>query len=148
MIKIKPYEFTDRYPFEKLIKTSFMNKKIEPPDSQKIIETIGFFKTFPQCGTIYMIYYKNIPIGYSIVLNLWRLNNAKISYEIDELYIDRSYQKYNPEINLVEYLIKQEKVHSIEVRVDKLKSGTIKIFKLLQFDRNSNPVFIKLLQGE
>lgn len=148
MIKIKPYEFSDRYVFEKLIKAGYESKNMDPPDSQKIIETVGFFKTFPQCGRIYLIYYKNNPVGYAIVLNLWRIANGKISYEIDELYIDKSHRKYNPEVNLIEYLIKQEKVYSIEVKIDNLKSSTRKIFNLLKFNKISSPLYVKLLQGE
>jgi hypothetical protein len=148
MIKIKPYEFTDRFVFEKLVKASYQSKNIEPPDSETIVESIGFFKTFPQCGAIYLIYYKNNPIGYSVVLNLWKIGKGKISYEIDELYIDRNYTKYNPEVNLIEYLYKKEKVYSIEIKIDKLKASTKKIFNLLKFDKIASPLYIKLLQGE
>ncbi|MCK4799029.1 MAG: hypothetical protein KAT05_16770 [Spirochaetes bacterium] len=148
MIKIRPYKHTDRYQFEKMIKAFYQENKFDPPDNQKILDTIGFFTAFPQCGKIYLILFNNNPIGYSIILNQWKLQYGKVSYRIDELYISDNYRKHKPEINLVEYLIKQEGIHSIEIKLDKLKSSSRKIFRFFKFNRDFSPFFRKILDGE
>ena len=107
MIKVRPYEHTDRYQLEKLVKIRYQENKIPRPNNQKILDTISFFTSFPQCGKIYLILFNNNPIGYSIILNQWRLQYGKVSFIIDELYISDNYKKDKPEINLIEYLIKQ-----------------------------------------
>lgn len=143
MVKIRNYQHTDRYQFEKMILANYQEKKGKPPETQKIIDTIGFFTSFPQCGNIYLIFYDKTPIGYCIVLNQWKLQYGKIAFKIDELYINKNYKKYKPEIKLIENLIKHENVHSIEVKLDKYNSR--RIFKFFDFEREFGPFFIKNL---
>ena len=141
MIKIKSYQHTDRYQFEKMIVANYQEKKEKPPETQKIIDTIGFFTSFPQCGQIYLIYYDKKPIGYCTVLNQWKLKYGKISYKIDELYINNNYKKYKPEVKLIEHLIKHENISSIEIKVEKFSSR--KNFRFFGFEREFGPFFVK-----
>jgi hypothetical protein len=147
MIKIRTYEFTDRYYFEKLIKSSYQERKIEPPNEQKILDTIGFFTTYPQCGKIYIVTYNKEIIGYSIVQNDWKIKYGRISFTIEELYINKSFRKYKPGVNLIEYLIKQEKICSILIKLDKLKTTSKKVFNFFKFERDFGPYYIKTLSN-
>ena len=143
MIKIRDYQHTDRYQLEKMVLTNYQEKKDKPPEIQKIIDTIGFFTSFPQCGKIYLIFYDKNPIGYCIVLNQWKLQYGKISFRIDELYINKNYKKYKPEVKLIEHLIRHENIHSIEAKLDKYYLR--KIFKFFDFEREFGPFFVKSL---
>ncbi len=146
MIKIKPYQHTDRYQFEKLVLANYQYKEETLPETEKIMDAVGFFTGFPQCGSIYLIFFDKNPIGYCIVLNQWKLKYGKISYKIDELYINNNYKKYKPEVKLIEYLIKHEKIHSIEVKVEKFSAR--RNFKFFGFERDFVPNFIKELDEE
>ena len=123
-----------------------MKKKKYPPAVQKISDLIGFFSAFPQCGKIFIFTYNKDTIGYAVVLNQWKLYLGKISLKIDELYINKSYRKYKPEIALVEYLLKQEKIASIEIKIDKFLSK--KVFRFFNFERDFGPYFIKKINEE
>jgi|GEM_PF-1188698 len=146
MIKIRQYEFTDRYQFEKMIKIYYQNNKIDPPGDQMIIDTIGFYTTYKQIGNIYIILYKNIYIGYAIVLNIWEPLYGKVSLKIDEIFIDRNYQKYKPEINLIDHLIKEKNIYSIIVNSSFLKTNSKRIFRFLKFNRVTEEKFIKKVE--
>ena len=87
-------------------------------------------------------------MGYSIVLNLWRLQYGKVSYRIDELYIAEGYRKYKPEINFIEYLIKHDKIQNIEIKLDKLKTSSRRIFRFFKFNRDFSPFFIKFIEHD
>jgi hypothetical protein len=146
MIKIKSYEHYDHFLLEKMMKANYLSKDIEPPDNQKILDTIGFFTSYPHCGKIFIILFNNNAIGYSIVICKWNVQYAKIIYIIDELYISKNFQKYKPEVNFIEYLIKQEKIHSIEIKLDKFKHCWKKTFKFFKFDRDYALLYIKVLE--
>jgi hypothetical protein len=146
MVKVRPFQFTDRYEFEKLINLNFEEKKIDPPAVQKITDTIGFFTTFPQCGKIIILTYNKETIGYATVLNQWKLHLGKISFKIEDIFISKNYRKYKPEISLIEFLLKQEKIHSIEIKIDKYLSK--KVFKFFNFVRDFGPYFVKRINGE
>lgn len=149
MIKVKPYKPAYRYFFEKLIKAQYKELNSNPPDDKNILNTIGFFTSFPQCGNIYLLFYKDKPIGYSIIIYQWRLKNGGISCIIDELFINENYRKYKPEINLIEILIKQEKVHTLEIHRKKIHpSSKRKTFRFFKFERYFGPVFVKILEEE
>lgn len=146
MIKIRAYQHTDRYQFEKMVIANYQGEKQTPPETQKIIDAIGFFTSFPQCGKIYMITYNSNPIGYCIVLNQWKLKYGQISFKIEELYINKNYSKYKPEVKLIEFLIKHEKIHSIEVKLEKFRLR--RIFKFFNFERVFGYYFVKKLNEE
>ena len=144
MVKVRPYQLTDRYEFEKLIKLNFEEKKIDPPENQKIVDAIGFFASFPQAGKIIILTYNKETIGYATVLNLWKLYLGKISYKIEDIYIAKSYRKFKPEVTLIEYLLKQEKIAGIEIKVDKYLSK--KVFNFFNFERDFGPYFVKRVE--
>jgi len=144
MVKVRPFQFTDRYDLEKLVNSSYEERKMEPPSNQKIIDMIGFYTSFPQCGRICILTFNKDIIGYVTVLNRWELYLGKISLRIDELYIHKNYRKYKPEINLVEFLLKQEKIASIAIRLDRYLSK--KVFKFFNFERDFGPYFIKKIE--
>ena len=147
MIKVKPYKPAHRYYLEKLIKAQYKELKVKPPTDKNILDTIGFFISFPQSGRIYLLFSKDKPIGYSVVLYQWRLKNGGISCIIDELFVNENYRKYKPEINLIELLIKQEKVHTLEIHLKKIHpSSKRKVFRFFKFERYFGPVFVKLLE--
>ena len=146
MVKIRPYKHTDRYQFEKLVTAHYLELKETPPDFQKIIDTIGFFTSLPQCGKIYIIFYENNPIGYAVIANIWKLKEGKISYKIEELYINKNYKKFKLEVKLIELLIKQEKVHSISIKLD--KNCSRKTFRFFNFEKDFGPYFTKVIDEE
>ena len=117
-----------------------------PLTDEQIIETLAFFNAFPQCGKIYMIVYDNEIVGYAIVGNLWKNRFSKIFYLIDELYIDKNYKKYRLEINLIDFLIKSEKIYGISIRFDQLNSTSKKVFKMVKFKKDSNDLYLKTLE--
>lgn len=145
MIKIRPYKHTDRYLFENMIKDCFLEKKMDPPESQKIIDTIGFYTTFPQTGKIFIISYNNNVVGYAIIIYQWKIKYGGITIKIEEYYINKNFRKYKIETNLIEYLIKEEKVFEIEIKLDDFKSISKKIFTFFNFNRDYNPVFVKVI---
>lgn len=146
MIKIRAYQHTDRYQFEKMVAANYQGEKQTSPETQKIIDAIGFFTSFPQCGKIYIITYNLNPIGYCVVLNQWKLQYGMISLKIEELYINKNYIKYKPEVKLIEFLIKHEKIHSIEVKLEKFRLR--RIFKFFNFERIFGYYFVKKMNEE
>lgn len=145
MIKIRRYNYTDRYTFEKLIQFNYSEKKLPSPSTEKIISTIGFFNSIPQCGTIYIIEYKEEIIGYTIVLNLWNSYQAKISYLIDEFFILKNYRKYTPELYLIEFLLTHNNIYGIGIKAEKFKSLSKKIIKFLKFEIDNEKLWVKVI---
>ncbi len=94
MIKIRPYKHTDRYLFENMIKDCYLEKKTEPPESKKIIDTIGFYTTFPQTGKIYIITYDNNVIGYTLLIYQWKIKYGGITLKIEDYYVNKNFRKY------------------------------------------------------
>ena len=135
MVKIRPYEHTDRYIFSKLVNTYYEERKMQTIGDEQISETLAFFNAFPQCGKIIMILYNNNIVGYAIVCNLWKNRFSKIFYLIDELYIDRNYKKHKLEVNLIDFLIKSEKIYGISIRIDELNSTSKRSLKRLSLKR-------------
>jgi hypothetical protein len=146
MIKIRAYEHTDHYVLDNLIKAHYSEKKIQCPEPGQIFETLGFFNTYPQCGKIYMIFYNNEPVGYCIVINIWRNRYSKISYMIDELYIQKDCQKHKLEIDLVEFLIKTENIHGISIKYSELNPFSKKVFTSIKFEHDTNQIYYKVVE--
>jgi hypothetical protein len=146
MIKIRAYQNTDRYNFENLVKNYYLEKKLTPPDNNQILETVAYYNSFSQCGKIYIIIYDNNIIGYCIASYYWKNRYSTISCLIDELYIDKNYNKYKLEIDLVEFLIKSEKMHSISIKFDELNSNSRKILKSIKFERDEHRTYRRLIE--
>ncbi|HOV15164.1 MAG TPA: hypothetical protein PK771_12820 [Spirochaetota bacterium] len=146
MIKIRAYEHTDRYIFSKLVNIFYEERKMSPISDDQISETLAFFNAFPQCGKIFFILYDEEIVGYAIVCNLWKNRFSKIFYLIDELYIDKNYKKYRLEVNLIDFLVKSEKIYGISIRFDQLNSSSKKIFKTVKFKKDSNGLYLKILE--
>jgi len=146
MIKIRSYEHTDHYILENLMKANYQEKKAVCPESAQIFETIKFFTSFPQCGKIYMIFCDSIAVGYSIVINIWKNRNAKISYFVEELYINKEYSKQKLEIDLVDFLIKTNSIHGITLNFDELSSSSKKVFKSVKFNRDKSHHYYKSIE--
>lgn len=146
MVRIRAYEHTDRYIFTKLVNIYYEERKMPQLKDEKIVETLAFFNAFPQCGKIFMISYDEKIVGYAIVCNLWKNRFSKIFYLIDELYIDKSYKKYRLEINLIDFLVKSEKIYGISIRFDQLNSTSKKIFKTVKFKKDSSGLYLKTLE--
>ncbi len=145
MIKIRKYIYTDRYNFEKLMQFNYNEKKLAPPDGEKILSTIGFFNSLPQCGNIYIIQYNEEIIGYSIVLNLWNSYNAKISYLIDDFFVLKNYRKYTPELNLIEFLLNHKNIYGIGIKPERFKSFSKKIARLFKFEIDNEKLWVKVI---
>ena len=145
MITIRKYQITDRYKLEELINYFYDENRVTPPTSDSILSTIGFFSGFSQCGSIYMLEYKEQVIGYAIVVNVWSNRYGKISYLIDELYIMKNYRKFKIEVNLLEYLVKHDGVYGIGIRLEKIKSVSVKIMKLLKFNEDKDKLYTRVL---
>ncbi|OHD05550.1 MAG: hypothetical protein A2086_13085 [Spirochaetes bacterium GWD1_27_9] len=146
MIKIRAYEHTDRYIFEKLVREFYEERKVKPPTSDQLFETVGFFNSYPQCGKIFMILYKEEFVGYCIVLSMWKNQFSNILYLIDELYIKKKHEKQKLEIDLIEYLIKYEKIHGISIRFDNLNFRSKRTFKSIKFKRDKNDLYLKMIE--
>lgn len=146
MVEIRAYEQADRYILTKLINAFYAERKMSPLSDEQIVETVAFFNSFPQCGKIYMILYNGKVVGYSIVCNVWKNRFSKIYYFIDELYIEKAYKKYTLEVNLIDFLIKSQKIYGISIRFDKLNSVSKKIFKTVKFKKDKNGLYLKVLE--
>lgn len=144
MIKIRKYEYTDRYTLEKLINFNYEERKEKAPEVDKIISTISFFNGVPQCGSIYIIQYEQEIIGYGIVLNLWNSYNAKVSYLIDDFFILKNYRKHTPELNFIEFLLTHENVYGIGIKVEKYKSISKKVINILRFEIDKDKLFVRI----
>ena len=146
MVKIRKYQPEDRFILEKLIKNYYQEKKETPPESTQILETIAFYSAFPQCGLIIMMLYENNIVGYCIAGSIWKNKFGKISYIIDEFFIDKNYAKYKLEVNLVEFLITYEKIHSIYIKYNELGSNSKSILKSLKFELDDGKYFYKVIE--
>jgi hypothetical protein len=146
MIKIRPYEHTDRFVLEDLIKTFYLEKKSTPPDTKQISETVSFYTSYSPCGKIYMIFYDNNPVGYCMITNVWRNKHAKISYFVEEIYINKNYAKYRLEVNLVDFLITTNNIHGICINFRDLSPSSKKVFKSIKFDRDKNIFYYKTVE--
>jgi hypothetical protein len=146
MVKIRKYQPEDRFTLEKMIKSYYTDNKNDPPENAQILETIAFYSTFPQCGMIIIMLYENNIVGYCIAGSVWKNKFAKISYIIDELYIDKNYHKYKLEINLVEFLITNEKIHGIYVKYNDLNSNSKTVLKSIKFELDDGKYFYKTIE--
>jgi hypothetical protein len=146
MIKIRPYQITDRFAFENLIKENFEEKKAAPPNSERISETICFYMSFSQCGKIYLVTYNGEPAGYFIAENQWNIYEAKISINIREYFVAKPYRKYKPEVKMIEYILQHEKICGIKIKIEKNISK--KIFKFFNFERDFGPYLYKKIDVE
>ena len=146
MIKIRKYQPEDRFMLEKMIQAYYTENKIEPPQNSQILETIAFYSSYPQCGKIIILFYENNFAGYCIAGSIWKNKFSKISYIIDELYIDKNYQKYKLEVNLVEYLITNEKIHEIYIKYNELNSNTKNVLKSIKFELDDSRYFYKTIE--
>jgi len=144
MIKIRAFQFTDRYELEKLIIEKYEELKVTPPNSEKISIAIGFYASFSQCGKIYMINNNTDLIGYFIVENEWNMYEAKILYFIKDFYVNKNFRKFKPEVKAIEHLIKQEKICGIKMKLDKYISK--KVFKFFNFERDFGPYLFKKIE--
>lgn len=145
MVKIRPYKYTDRYTLERMMVDYYTENDMEPPSAEQMLKTISFFNGFPQCGKIYIILYKDQHVGYSIVVNQWSNQHAKIIYFIDELYISKQYRKRQLEVNFIEYLLKQEEIKSIATKINKLSRNSRRVFRFFKFYKDRDPLFVKEL---
>jgi hypothetical protein len=146
MVKIRKYQPEDRFILEKMIKSYYLENKIDPPENSQILETIAFYSTFPHCGKIIIMLYENNFAGYCIAPSVWKNKFGKISYIIDELYIDKNFYKYKLEINLVEFLITNEKIHSIYIKYNELNSNSKSVLKSIKFELDDGKYFYKTIE--
>jgi hypothetical protein len=146
MVKIKKYQPEDRFVLEKMIKTYYQEKKMTPPENSQILETIAFYSAYPQCGKIIIILYENNIVGYCIAASMWKNKFTKISYYIDELYIDKNFIKHKLEINLIEFLITNEKIYGIYIKYNELNSFTKNLLKSIKFQLDDGKYFYKVIE--
>jgi hypothetical protein len=146
MVKIRKYKFEDRYILENMIKAYYLERKQIPPENSQILETIAFYSGYPQCGKIIMVLFEDVVVGYCIIGNMWKNKFSRILHFIDELYIDKNYIKYRIEVNLIEYLMKNEKIHSIMIKYNELNSNLKQIFKSLKFELDDSKYFFKIIE--
>jgi hypothetical protein len=146
MIKIRPYQITDRFAFESLIKANFDEQKASPPNTERISETIAFYMSFPQCGKINIITYNNDPVGYFIADHQWNIYEAKIAVNITEIFVSKLFRRYKPEVKMIEYILQHEKICGIKVKLEKNLSK--KVFKFFNFERDFGPYLYKKIDTE
>jgi hypothetical protein len=80
------------------------------------------------------------------VANIWRNKYSKISYFIEDLYINKESSSYKLEIDLVEFLIKTNDIHGISVNFNGLNSLTKKRFKSIKFEYDKNQLYYKAVE--
>jgi hypothetical protein len=142
---VRNYEHTDRFTLEKMMLAFYQEMKISPPGSEQILETLGYYNSFPQSGKILMIMNDNDPIGYALIQNIWMNRYSKIVILIDEIFIKTEYRKLKPELNLIDFLIANEKLYSISIRFDHLNDKSKRILKTIKFEKDRRELYLKIV---